>query len=177
MFVMVMGGSKCGKSRYAELLSERLNRSDLVYIATMIPVGDGEEGTATISRHRAQRSGMGFRTVEEPLCLGAVEIDPDATVLLEDVSNLLANTLFCEGASGGVGEVTADVMELASRCDHLIAVSFHGLECLPEYDEDTKRYLDELERANTLLSESADAVVLLDAGVPSVVKGSLPSMA
>lgn len=174
MFVLVLGHSKTGKSRYAEDLSVRLAKGPLLYFATMIPVGDGEEGAACVDRHRRQRAGLGFTTIEKPLAVSSVTIDKTATVLLEDVSNLLSNNLFCEGVHGTREDVLADLLRLRDACEHLIAVSFRGLEKSEEYDAPTNHYIDELEQLNNQLIHYADHAVLLKNGEPSSLKGGLP---
>ena len=80
--VLVLGGQRSGKSRYAEALV-LANGCAPVYLATATP-GDGEMAER-IARHRAWRGG-GWRTVEEPLDLpGALlrEAHSDAVVLVE----------------------------------------------------------------------------------------------
>ena len=97
MISLIYGGSGCGKSEYAEgvvlALSEPGSR---YYIATMKAYG--EEGRKRVERHRNLRKGKGFQTIECPVNIaGALEQIPDpsgATVLLECVSNLLANEMF-----------------------------------------------------------------------------------
>ena len=63
--VLVLGGQRSGKSRYAEQLVTA-SGSACVYVATAA-AGD-EEMTRRISAHRDSR-GAAWRTVEEPLDL------------------------------------------------------------------------------------------------------------
>ena len=56
MTVLVTGGSKCGKSHFAESLFNDFP-GEKIYIATMQPYG--EEAFAAIERHRKMRSGKG----------------------------------------------------------------------------------------------------------------------
>lgn len=65
MFELVTGGSGSGKSVYAEkriCQLQKKNDSQLYYIATMFPYG--EETQRKIDRHRVQRAGKGFETLE-----------------------------------------------------------------------------------------------------------------
>ena len=62
MIILVTGGSGCGKSTWAEKLVQSLPSGKRVYIATM-QVYD-RESEIRVQRHRAQRAGLGFRTVE-----------------------------------------------------------------------------------------------------------------
>lgn len=68
MIHLVTGGSGSGKSAYAEkLVTEQYKEDFKYYIATM-QVYD-EEGKARIKRHRQMRSGKGFTTIEQPVCI------------------------------------------------------------------------------------------------------------
>lgn len=174
MFTLVLGYSKAGKSRWAEKWAVRQAKGPLLYVATMIPVGEGEAGTATVERHRTQRAGLGFETMEVPHSLAALPVPQEATVLLEDVSNLLANYLFCEEVQGGIAEAKADVLALSGHVQNLVAVSFEGLEESHEYDAATNGYIRDLARLNEELRQAADAVVMLRQGEATVEKGVIP---
>ncbi len=174
MFIFVIGHSKSGKSRYAEQLSARICNGGMLYIATMIPVGEGEEGAACIARHRAQREGLGFVTIEQPRHIHAVKTEKNDTILLEDVSNLLANTLFDSSDTGDIDAVYNEIMKLSESCENLIAVSFYGLKEDESYDEPTNNYIRKLEQLNDMLYDKAERVVMLRSGVPHPDKGELP---
>ena len=82
-------------------------------------------------------------------------MDPDAVVLLEDASNLVANGIFMYGADAQTA--LQDILTLAGRCKKLIIVSIGGL--LAEgYDEETNHYIKQLNWLNGKLREEANAV-------------------
>ena len=96
MLSVIIGGAGSGKSAFAEDLVCRLPGQRL-YIATM--TAKDAESLRRIAKHREARAGRGFQTLERGLNLaGAVEcgdgIPKRANVLLEDLSNLLANEMF-----------------------------------------------------------------------------------
>ena len=62
MMILVSGGSKCGKSGYAESLFNNY-RERKIYLATMRPFGD--EAALAIERHKKMRSEKGFSTIEK----------------------------------------------------------------------------------------------------------------
>ena len=95
MICLITGGSGCGKSTWAEKLVRSLPAGDRVYIATM-QVYD-RESEIRVQRHRAQRAGLGFRTVECEKDLAAVHVQAESVVLLEDLVNLTANEMFDGG--------------------------------------------------------------------------------
>lgn len=174
MFILVQGRNKSGKSVYAEELAANLAKKaggELVYLATMIPYGDGEEGASCIARHRQQREKYGFTTVELPFKAADAHLPENPTALLEDVSNLLANNLFDERGQGGADEVVADVLSLARRCRNLVAVIISGLEPGLQFDEPTNGYIRGLNEANEKLFEAADIVIEMRERKLHVLKG------
>ena len=86
MIILVTGGSGCGKSTWAEKLVQSLPSGKRVYIATM-QVYD-RESEIRVQRHRAQRAGLGFRTVECEKDLASAPVEDGSVVLLEDLVNL-----------------------------------------------------------------------------------------
>lgn len=90
MVILVIGGSASGKSEYAE--SRMMEWEDRVYFATMLPYG--RESERTILRHQLLRDGKGFLTIECSSNLEQIEIDPEQSILLEDLPNLVANELY-----------------------------------------------------------------------------------
>ena len=90
---LITGGSGSGKSAWGEswIAGEAKGRP-LIYIATMRP--GGEEAKRRILRHRRQRAGRGFQTVECPEDLEKLKIPAGSGVLLECRSNLAANELY-----------------------------------------------------------------------------------
>lgn len=118
--IMISGANGSGKSRYAERIVARTT-GERYYIATMRPCS--EENLQRIEKHREQRKDLQFTTLECPYQVGAAAVERDGVVLLEDVSNLLANAMFERG--GGEASVYADIEALllalsSARCrdDH-----------------------------------------------------------
>ena len=145
MMELVTGGSGSGKSAYAEerictlhrrLCEERNTEIPLYYIADMIPYG--RETEQKIGKHRQQRAGKGFVTLEWYVDLpgklsgaekeGTVPAGSEdlsgACVLLECVSNLTANEMYEPGGAGvhTVERITEGVRMLRKRCAHLVVV-------------------------------------------------------
>lgn len=64
--VLAVGGSKSGKSKCLEIWAQAMARAwqvPLLYLATL-EVGEDPENQARVDRHRAQRAGKGFETLE-----------------------------------------------------------------------------------------------------------------
>ena len=169
MMGLVLGPNGSGKSAYAEKLTTRLSSGELYYIATMIPYGD--EGRNRVEKHRKQRDGVEFITVEKPSCVSDIPLLTDAVVLLEDVSNLLGNALFGGNRSGSEDSVFSDITTLCAKCRASVLVSIDGLTAAQEHDDETRGYIDSMNRLNRRLFDLADTVVTMRDGKPGVVKG------
>jgi len=164
--ILISGPNGSGKSAYAEFLASRAGGS-LFYIATMLP--RTEENLARIEAHRKRRAPLGFRTVELPRGIKAAPVSSEGVVLLEDISNLLANELF-EGG-GTADSALRDVLALLERCRLLIAVTISGLRA-EEADGETAAYINDLNSINGRLFELADAAVSMRDGIAYYTKGN-----
>ena len=91
-------------------------------------------------------------------------------MLLEDVSNLLANAMFECG--GNEESVYGDIEALLSRCRILVAVTITGLR-EDGYDGETTAYIRALKGLNQRLLARAAAAVTMKDGQPFAEKGGL----
>lgn len=174
MLIVVTGGSGSGKSEYAENLACKLaGDTKKYYIATMQPYGT--EGQERIMRHYRLRAGKGFETIEQYQQVAqALQEKEDtftkqATVLLECLSNLLANELFEEG--GHPDSVEQDCLTLSHQCKHLIIVTNEVFGDGCQYAGETTEYIRRLGALNTSLAAQADIVVEVVYSIPVFWKG------
>lgn len=102
MLHIVYGGSASGKSSYAESFAMSLQgEGRLLYIATMYPykwntTEIDPETMQRIERHRAMRTDKGFDTVECYRHVEHIMAKRQDVLLLECMSNLLANEMYLE---------------------------------------------------------------------------------
>ena len=171
MTTLVTGGSKCGKSSYAEkILDGFCGRK--IYIASMQPFGsDAQEA---IKRHRIMRSGRGFETIERYTDIEGADIPKECAVLLECVGNLCANEMF-----GGpemkrpADKIVQGIKSLSERAGELVIVTNQvGADGL-SYEEGTAAYIEEMGKINAMLAAMADRVVECVYGIPLVLKGEI----
>lgn len=193
MIALVIGGSGSGKSAYAEQMAVKAaGNGSLYYVATM-QVYD-EEGKKKVERHQKMRAGKGFLTIEQPRRLkeaakkvatervpaGKAAAGVGKTVLLECMSNLVANEMFSEENLSAVmdkekirqlsGEIINGVTALHDSCDILIIVTNQIFEDGIHYDASTMDYIRLLGDVNRQIAERAEQVVEVVAGIPIFIK-------
>jgi len=161
MKMLVLGGCRSGKSRFAEQwLANRFERK--VFIATMRPSDDPEVGWR-IALHRRERDER-WLTVEEPLDLAAALARPsviEAEAVLIDcltlwISNLLLHGLDDRAIEEEVRNL-AQAVRAAGQTVVLVANEV-GLGVVPD----------------SPLAEFCEPVLFLAAGLPLVLKGEMP---
>ena len=156
MFTFVIGPNNSGKSAYAESIIAGLENNKRYYIATMIPFG--EEGQARVKKHLKMRENLGMETLEDPYLEKVDIIESGADILLEDLSNLIANRLFERGPQT-CETVVNEILTLNEKATNLVVVSIGGI--LAEgYDEETICYINMLNNLNEQLMQLADQVVI-----------------
>jgi adenosylcobinamide kinase / adenosylcobinamide-phosphate guanylyltransferase len=169
--VLVTGGARSGKSRFAEKLAEGYPALR-GYIATG-QAGDAEMGER-IARHRGRRGGD-WETVEEPIELtrAVARVDGTYTVLLVDCVTLwLSNLLFhCPGgAAEALRRVVGFTESFATLETPLIIVTNEvGMGIVPEHPL-ARSFRDLAGEANELIAARADEVYVTISGLPLKLK-------
>jgi adenosylcobinamide kinase / adenosylcobinamide-phosphate guanylyltransferase len=163
--ILVLGGARSGKSRYAEGLADGVP-GDRLYIATALP-GD-EEMAARIAVHR-QRRGPGWTTIEAPLSPAEALEGADAGFVLIDCITLWISNLLLADIDIAP-RVEALAAALRARQGTVAVVSNEvGLGIVPD-NALARRFRDEAGLANQRLAQACDKVVLLTAGLPLELK-------
>jgi adenosylcobinamide kinase / adenosylcobinamide-phosphate guanylyltransferase len=165
---LVLGGARSGKSRYAEGLIAALP-PPWRYVATAEP-GDAEMA-ARIKAHR-QRRGQSWQTIEAPRDLQATLAKADVTPVLVDCLTLwLSNLMLVEADIES--EIEKLEVALAAIAAPTVVVSNEvGLGIVPDFPLG-RRFRDMQGILNQRVAACADRVVLMTAGLPLVLKGTL----
>lgn len=169
MIIVLTGGSGCGKSTYAERLITALGGERRVYIATM-QVYD-EESVHRVARHRAQRAGKGFETLECPKDIARAPVAQGSTVLLEDLPNLVANEMF---DGGDWTRVSQHLRAVARRSAHMVVVTNDIFSDGVTYAPSTQEYIRRLAQINNQAAAMADYVAEVVYSIPVTIKGEAP---
>ena len=116
------------------------------------------------------REGRGFTTVESPSRL-RTDVK-DSVVLLECLSNRLANAMFGDREADPVSLIRGEI-ELLSRENDVVIVTNEVFSDGQDYERETAEYIRLLGRLNCLLAQAAQLVVESVYGIPVVHKGEL----
>lgn len=167
---LVLGGASSGKSAFAEKLVKS-QPGVHVYLASAQAFDD--EMAAKITRHRDAR-GQGWQTVEAPLDIAAqLGKFGNGDVVLFDCATLwLSNHMLADH------DITAQqnnlIRALADCAAPVVVVSNEvGHSVVPE-NTLSRQFRDAQGKLNQQIAANADLVVAVMAGLPMVLKGSLP---
>jgi adenosylcobinamide kinase/adenosylcobinamide-phosphate guanylyltransferase len=166
--VLVLGGSRSGKSAHAESLVA--DAGDVTYLATSPPLSGDAEWTERVAAHRARRP-AGWTTLETT---ATSDLLRRGTVLVDSVTTWVAALM---DETGVWTDEPGAADRLARRCDalveawtttpaHVVAVSDEvGLGVVPE-TRAGRLFRDTLGSVNQRLAGTADEVWFVVAGLP-----------
>lgn len=179
MLTLILGGARSGKTSYAQEQARRIG-GGVLYVATAT-AGD-DEMRIRIEAHRAERPAE-WCTLEASLQVGDILLSranqSQAKVIIVDCITLLVSNVllsFSEDAPFGavkpkVQEEIEALLEAYSKIggQWLVVSNEVGLGLVPPYPLG-RAYRDLLGWANQTLARSADRVVFMVAGIPTVIK-------
>lgn len=167
---LVLGGAASGKSAYAEKLAATSGRH-LYYIATAQAYDD--EMRVKIVAHQSRR-GSGWTTIEAPLDVAPalVEAEPGSAVLLDCATLWLSNHMM-EGNDLATEE--SRLLKAIHACAApVVVVSNEVGQGIVPATADGRHFRNAQGRLNQSLAARAGLVVSVIAGLPLVLKGTLP---
>lgn len=181
MNVFISGGCKNGKSMYAQTIARDMafeKDVDLFYLATMRPVD--EEDLARIARHKKERDGWGFTTIEqsENICkcldtelssasLSNSKVNPKGVFLLDSVTALLSNEMFkMDGTIDyeAPDRVAKQLKTFAELTGNTVFVSDYIYGDAAKYDSLTEAYRKGLALIDRTLAEISERVIEVSFG-------------
>ncbi|MEM8664597.1 MAG: bifunctional adenosylcobinamide kinase/adenosylcobinamide-phosphate guanylyltransferase [Pseudomonadota bacterium] len=183
--VLILGGARSGKSRYAESLAHRAAAQGkaVTYLATAGPPRDAEMA-ARIAAHRARRPST-WANLEEPRAIAPIVRSTKGVLLIDCLTLWLTNEMLSDDDAGGErasGETAsgagADVepaMEglLVALCDRagtVLAVSNETGQGIVPATKLGRVFRDAQGVLNQRVAALADHVIVVVAGCPMAVK-------
>ena len=169
MITLVLGGTRSGKSRYAQQLARQLSERPL-YVATSRPWDADHQ--ARIARHQRER-GPEWRTVECEIELDSLPLDGEVAVI--DCVTLWLTNLFSDAdVERCLGRARAIIDRLTGRRAQLLLVSNELGQSLHAPTELGRKFVDLQGLVNQHIATRAQNVVWMVAGIASYVKGAAP---
>jgi adenosylcobinamide kinase/adenosylcobinamide-phosphate guanylyltransferase len=170
---MMLGGAASGKSTFAEhTIMRTCAKKQKLYIATAQAFDD--EMRAKIADHQIARQADGWTTCEEPLDVTSVlgRVTADQVVLLDCATLWLTNQLMKEAdLSAASRELVAALKNCAGSV--VVVTNEVGQGIVPEHAL-SRKFREAQGKLNQHIAREAQLVVQVIAGLPLVLKGSLP---
>ena len=175
MKIYITGGCKNGKSTFALNTARSMSGGrPMYYVATMNPSDD--EDVDRIKRHRLEREGLGFATLEIYTGIEqCIEKTPlEGVLLVDSITALLANEMFGSGFADGSAcmRVTEGLEFVLSRAKDIVMVSDYIYSNAEPFDVYTDMYMSALAAIDRRMAQLCDAVIEMSNGCAMFHKGT-----
>lgn len=173
--ILVTGGSRSGKSDYAQKYAESL-AGRKTYLATC-PVIDPEMA-ARVKKHQEARAGAAWSTIEETVRLAEVIAEDASDIVLVDCLTLWVNNIMYEAGQAGRNATEEEISGLCrdivaacrARAGTVIFVTNEvGMGIVPDNPE-ARKFRDLAGRCNQAVAAEADEVWFVVSGIPVKIK-------
>src|SRR3989338_1470864 len=169
--ILVLGGSRSGKSSYAVELAKSFKKR-AAFIATCAFLD--KEMTERIKKHRRSRPKQ-WKLIEEPRDIQRVliEIQKKYDVVIVDcmgfwISNFLIDNLKNEEIEKKIGGLLASISKI--NVTTILVSNEVGGGIVPD-NLLARRFRDLVGLANQMIAKKADDVIFMQAGIPLIIKG------
>lgn len=168
--ILILGGTRSGKSQFALNLGEELINSGEkgIFIATAVALDD--EMKKRIEKHKLNRKDI-WITIEEPIdIVGAIENSRDYRVILVDCLTLWLTNVYLEMRERVTHFMDMLCQTLKNTQKTVILVSNElGLGIVPD-NRIAREFRDLAGELNQRIAKIADDVYFTIAGIPSKIK-------
>ena len=165
--LLVLGGARSGKSRYAQGRAEAL-AGEMIYLASAQAFDD--EMRERIALHRADR-GPRWSTVEAPLELAeaiTVYSTPETVVLVDCLTLWASNLMLAERDTAAATEGLTRSLSSA-RGPVILVANEVGLGIVPD-NALARRFRDVAGKINQEVARAVDSAIFIAAGLPISLK-------
>ena len=170
--VLITGGARAGKSRFAQSLAEQGPHRRRLFLATAVPCDP--EMRRRIARHRGERDGL-WQTLEEPVKLPErlprQFLRGGSLLLLDCLPTFATNLMLSKSSETQIVRRVRSLLKAFRKpgVTALVVSNEVGLGVVPP-SVLGRRFRDLLGTLNQEVARSADEVYLLVAGLPMRVK-------
>ena len=162
MRIFISGGCKNGKSYCAQRIAKAQQKDLLYYIATMRSVDT--EDDERIMRHRRERRGWEFLTIEQPDNIENIlkKCGCGGSFLLDSLTALLANEMFLPDGTvneNAAKKITDGLSQIAANIKNIVIVSDYIYSDAFIYDELTEKYRRSLAEIDCVAIKNCDVAL------------------
>ncbi len=178
--ILITGGARSGKSKYALELAESIAEKRL-FVATS-PRLDPEMAER-IDRHKQERAGQNWDSLEEELHLSSLftkQLEKYDVVLIDCLTLWINNLLYYSGEQNNqkiddcfIREHSMSLVKAArkSLVTTILVTNEVGLGIVPA-NKLARKYRDLVGTVNQTIGRGADDLIMVSCGVPLVIKSS-----
>lgn len=173
MIILVTGGGASGKSEIGERVCCKLSEEKKAYIATMYKHDD--ECLQRIKKHRSNRRGKKFYTIEKYTNIQNTNISSFDTAIIECMSNLVANEMFMNDKINNeniANHIVYGIKKLYKQVNNIVIISNEIFSDGTIYDDEMLQYINQMGKLNCMLSSLSDVVIEAVVGIPVILKGN-----
>jgi len=161
MKIFISGGCKNGKSTFAQNIASAWGEPRY-YIATMDAVDD--EDIERIERHRQERVGLGFITIEQPDRIEEIleKCDVQGSFLLDSLTAILANEMFAKSNRVDYNahlRIADGLTKVLDQVQNIVIVSDFIYSDAAIYDPLTQHYRKSLAYLDRVAAQHCDVVL------------------
>ena len=170
--ILITGGARAGKSRFAQALAEQGPCRNRLFVATAVACDP--EMDERITRHRRSRDGL-WKTLEEPTRLPErlpkKNLSSGNVILLDCLPTFVTNLLLSGVSQGKIQKKVQQILELCRRpgLTSLFISNEVGLGIVPD-NPLGREFRDLLGAVNQQVAQVADEVYFLVSGIPVRLK-------
>ncbi len=170
--ILVTGGSRSGKSRYALQLAKNTNASK-IFLATAEPLDD--EMTERIQKHQEAR-GKEWITIEEPLDPTSVlrnKGNQPGFIIIDCVTLWLSNMTTKNMAQQTILQQVHEFISVCKNCtSHIIVITNELGSGIVPLEPSARAFRDIAGETNQILASKFDEVISMVSGIPITIKTS-----
>lgn len=163
MIILIVGGSKSGKSMLGQKISKSLEekQGNLYYIATMKPFD--KEDINRINNHIIEREGWGFKTLEQSINIDEISsiTKKNDTLLIDSITSLVTNEMFDgENFIKYVSDkIMTGIKDISNKANNIVIVTDYLFSDSIVYDNYTENFRKELGKLNRDIAKLSDIVI------------------
>ncbi|MBA3018955.1 MAG: bifunctional adenosylcobinamide kinase/adenosylcobinamide-phosphate guanylyltransferase [Proteobacteria bacterium] len=168
--VLIIGGCRSGKSRYALELAKKTQGDSRIFIATCVP--KDKEMAERVARHKEERE-KSWSTIEIPIHLpeAIIEYSRKSDLILVDCLTLWISNLILDNNDLDISEATLRLTRSLkdAQCPVIMVSNEVGTGIVPENDL-ARLFRDAAGIVNQNVAACSDRVIWMVAGIPVPVK-------